>query len=261
MPSPTRFPSGVQVWPGSAALAEMQFPDATKTIHFVEDFINAGDFVAATPPSWERTVVGTGTVVVADEVGGVVTLTNSAVDNDSISVQQINQSFQFAQNQKMFFKARFSLSDVVQSDFFMGLTATDTTPLGAAGSEETGVDNGVFFLKIDGSSALRAFVRDGGVTRFSNLNLFTLTDGTMTDIAWFWDGLLDDGHRPGGEIKFFVKIDTDEAWREVGAFRISTFSDLPSPIMGINMVIQNGEDVAKSMKLDNVLASLERVLV
>lgn len=260
MVAPTRFPSGVQVWGGQAALSEMGLPDPTKYIFFSEEFVNAGDFVAATPPSWTRTVVGTGTVVVADEVGGVVTLTNSAADNDSISVQQINQSYAFALNQKMFFKARFSLSDVTQSDFLMGLTVSDTAPIGAAGVEETGVADGVFFLKIDGSAALRAFVRDGGVTRFSNLNLFTLTVDTFTDIAWFWDGLLDDGHRVGGEIKFFVKIDTDEAWREVGAFRITTFSDLPTPVLGINMSIQNGEAVAKVMKVDNVLAFQDRVL-
>lgn len=261
MPSPTRFPSGVQVWGGQAALSEMGFPDPTKYINFSEEFVNAGDFVAATPPSWLRTLVGTGTVVVANEVGGVVTLTNSAADDDTISVQQRNVSFTFVEQQKLFFKARLSLNDVTQSDLLIGLTNADTTPLGGVGVEETGVTDGVFFLKIDGSPLLRTFVRDGGVTRFSNTNLFTFTNDTFTDIAWFYDGLIDNGNRPGGEIKFFVKIDTDEAWREVGAFRITTFSDLPSPVLGINMAIRNGEAVAKSMKLDNVLVHQDRFLL
>lgn len=260
MVAPTRFPSGVQVWGGQAALAEMGLPDQTKYVHFWEDFINAGDFVAATPTSWTRTLIGTGTVAVANLDGGMVLFTNSAADNDAISVQQKNTSFVFTQGRKMFFKARFKLSDVTESDFFMGLSVSDTTPIGGVGVEETGVADGVFFLKIDGSPLLRAFVRTTSVTQFSNLNLFTLTADTFTDIAWFYDGLIDDGNRTGGEIKFFAKIDTDEAWRELGAFRITSFASLTALSMGINMSIQNGEAVAKTMTLDNVMAFSDRVL-
>lgn len=265
MVAPTRFPSGLQVWGGRAALAEMGLPDRTKFVHFAEEFIEAGDFVAATPTNWTRTVVGTGTTVIASEFGGVVTLTNSAGAADQISVQQKNTSFLFALDQKLFFKARLSLSDVSLSNMFMGLSILDTTPIGAVSVEETGVSDGVFFLKISGSPLLRAFVRTGGITKFSNTNLFTMVNARMLDIAWFWDGLLDNGNRDGGEIKFFVKEDVETTqeihWTEVGSFRISTFADLPAVALSVNMSIQNGEAVAKIMKVDNVLAHQARIFV
>lgn len=65
MVAPTRFPSGVQVWGGQAVLAEMGLPDPTKYIFFYEEFVDAGDFIAATPTAWTRTLVGTGTVAMA----------------------------------------------------------------------------------------------------------------------------------------------------------------------------------------------------
>ena len=259
MPGPTRFPDGIQLWESQAGLGDMRFPDATKFIHYVEEFIDAGDFVAATPTNWTVTAVGAGTRARANTAGGVVTITNAAADNDSVSVQKTNRSYVFTSGRRLFFMARLSLSDVVESDMFMGLSDADTTPIGGAGSEETGVNNGVFFLKIDGSALLRAFVRVGGSTIFSNLSLATMVNDQMMNMAFAFDGRIGTSDLPG-ELSFWTKIDSEDVWTKRVGFDIDASGDLPSAVLSSNMSIQNGEAVAKIMNVDTLLVHNERFI-
>lgn len=255
MPGPTRFPNGLSNLRSTDALGEMRMQDFTRHTLFYEDFIDSGDILAATPTNWTVTAVGAGTrtrPALLEQVGGVILLTNAAADNDSVSIQQLSIPYLFSSKLRASFKARLKISDVLQSDFFMGVSIADTTPIGGVGVEETGVDDGVFFMKIDGSALLRCFVRSDTVTRFSDLDVGTLVNNTYFEVGWHWDGR---GNLPG-TLAFFVNNNT------VAKFNVSAFAtDLPDEAMSVNMSIQNGEAVAKTMHVDNVTVMFERAEV
>lgn len=251
MAGPTRFINGVGNSPSTDALGGMMMPDFTRQSFFSEDFMEPGDFVAATPTNWIQTLVGTGAITAVPGEGGLVDFTNSAADDDSISQQMVATPFAFNANRVASFKARMNLSDVTQSDMLIGITAPDTTPIGAVAAEQTGVDDGVFFLKRDESPVLEAFVRVGGVTVFTAASLGTLVDATFFEVGFFWTGL--NTGRGSAEVSLFLNNS------KVGKFVVTDFaSQLPSVNMSVNMSIQNGEAVAKTMVLDNVVASFER---
>lgn len=250
----TRFPGGMNNLRGTDAFGEMPMSDMTRHIYFWEDFIDSGDFIAATPVDWTVTAVGAGTrtrPALLEQVGGVVLLTNAAADNDSVSVQQISLPYLFNRNLKSAFQARFKISEVLQSDVFMGLSIADTTPIGAAGSEPTGVEDGIFFMKIDGSALLRVFVRADTVTTFSDTDVGTLVDNTYVNVGWYWDAA---GVDPA--VHFFVNN------TKVAKFAVTAFAtNLPDEAMSVNMSIQNGEAVAKTMHVDHVAVMFERAAI
>ncbi|MGH2568190.1 MAG: hypothetical protein ACRDGA_07615, partial [Bacteroidota bacterium] len=66
MAKPTRFPSGLQVWQESTPYGVVGAIDGTKDVYYAEEFVDAGDFIAATPTNWTATVVGSGTRTAPD---------------------------------------------------------------------------------------------------------------------------------------------------------------------------------------------------
>jgi hypothetical protein len=121
-------------------------------IEYFEDFVCpqvATDALAG----WVTTLVeaggGESTVTVPDAVGGALLLTTDAAENDGVTLQMDGESFQLATARQIYFGIRFQISDATQSDFFVGLAITDTTPLG-------GVTDGIYFQKDDGAATFKA---------------------------------------------------------------------------------------------------------
>lgn len=247
MPGPTRFTDGISNLRSTDAFGDMRYSDMTRHIYFWEDFIDSGDFIAATPTNWVVTAVGVATrtrPALLEQVGGVVLLTNAAANDDSVSVQQISLPYLFNRNLRAAFQARFKVSDVTKSDLFMGLSIADTSPIAA-------VDDGVFFTKADGSAILQALVRADTVTTFSDTDVATLVNDTYVNVGWYWDAA---GVDPS--VHFFVNN------TKVARFAVTAFAtDLPDEAMSINMAIQNGEGVAKTMHVDHVSAIFERAAI
>lgn len=236
MPSPTRFPSGLGTVPKTNPLGMYRMPDPTGAHTYFNDFDN---YVAG---AWTATVVGTGTAALANGDGGLLVLTNSAADNDSIQLQKIGESFQLTPGKRAFFKARFRVSDAVQSDLIIGLCVTDTTLMGATAG--AGVTDGVFFSKDDNAATLDFQCQTNATTGQARAAaIATLTSGTFVTVAWAYDGK--------GEIAYFVN-DVQLGTVNAGA------AFLPDTTLTPSFGVMNGDAVARNMAIDYLFASTER---
>lgn len=229
--STTRYPSGVTNVAQSSTLGMMGQPDPTKFHTFFDDFDR---FVAA---DWTITTTeagaGSATEALTDADGGVLLITNDAADNDNDFFQKVGESFKFETGKKLWFKARFKVSDATQSDFVIGLQITDTSPLD--------VTDGVFFQKDDGDANLDFHVEKNN-TATSASAIHTVVSDTYLSVGFYYNGV--------DAVEYFVndvKLGT------------SATTNLPDDEeLTISFGIQNGEAVAKTMSVDYILAVKER---
>lgn len=238
MPTPTRYPSGVTTAAKEEPLGMFGMPDPTKWHVWFDDF---DDYAAA---QWVITTTeagaGSATEVISNADGGVLLITNDAADDDADFFQWSGtdasgavETFKFVAGKRLFFKARFQVSDATQSDVVIGLQITDTTPLA--------VTDGAYFRKDDGDANLDFVVlKDSAGTTTTAFS--TLTSATWTELAFHYDGK--------SSIEIFkdgVKLAT------------SAVTGLPDDEeLTVSFGIQNGEAVAKTMSIDYIFVAKER---
>ena len=163
-------------------------------VSFSDDFTRVGLASSEAGPEWTVTRVegggGESTIAGNDGSGGYLRITTDAAENDGINAQLVNESFKFKTTNYLYFGAfGVAISDVTQSDFFLGLAITDTDILG-------GVTDRVGFESLDGATALKAMLEKDSTETLS-ASLATLVDATAVDLEFFWDG-------PNSRIEFFV---------------------------------------------------------
>jgi hypothetical protein len=231
MGTTTRFNHGVTNVAKTSNTGLMGQPDPTKFHTYMEDF----DRYAAAEWTITTTEAGAGsaTEALANVDGGVLLVTNDDADDDADFLQKVGESFLFATNKKLFFKARFKVSDATQSDVVIGLQITDTTPLA--------VSDGVYFLKADGAATVDCLVmKDSTATTESSVA--TLVDDTFIVLGFAYNG--------SDEVEVFaddVKVAT------------MVTDNLPDDEeLTISFGIQNGEAAAKTMSVDYIMAVKER---
>jgi hypothetical protein len=235
MPSPTRFTSGVSTARPSNPLAMFGLPDPTAWHIWFDDFDN---FEA---DQWVITRVGTTpTEATTSANHGELLLTMAATDDSSSSLQwsgddnaAVVETFKFIPGKRLFFKARFKVSDATQSDFVLGLQITDTTPLA--------VSDGVYWRKDDGDANLDfVVIKDSAATTATAAS--TCANNTYLTLAFYYDG------RSGIE---YYKDDV-----RLGTSVLTTLPD--DEELAISLHMQNGEAVAKTMNIDYVFVANER---
>jgi hypothetical protein len=224
----TRFPNGVTNVGEQSLFAAMGQLAATKFHTYFEDF----DYYTAADWTVTETQAGA-TQALADGDGGLLLLTNTAADDDLVALQKVGESFRFEAGKKLFFEARFRVSDATQSDVVMGLQITDTTPLD--------VSDGVFFIKADGAATVNFVVEKNGTTTTAS-SVATLANNTFVSLGFYYDGV--------SQVQYFVN------GVSAGA---SVTTNLPDDEdMTVSFAIQNGEAVAKTMTVDYVFVAKER---
>lgn len=231
MAAPSRFTSGVTTVEKNNVLGDFGLPDVTGWHTYFNDF---DTYTAA---DWTITTVedgtGSATEALTDADGGVLLVTNAAGDDDSDFFNKVGESFTFEAGKKLFFKAKFKVSDATQSDVVIGLQITDTTPLA--------VTDGVYFRKDDGDANVD-FVVIKNSTATTATAATTLADDTYIELAFAYDGV--------SEIKYFA----DGA--HIGT---SATTNLPDDeVLTLSFGIQNGEAAAKTMSLDYIFVSKQR---
>jgi hypothetical protein len=192
------------------------------------------DFDYYTAGDWTVTETDAGaTQALTDGDGGWLLITNTAADNDLVALQKKGESFRFASGKKLWFEARFKVSDATQSDVVMGLQITDATPLD--------VTDGVFFIKADGAATVDLLVEKNN-TATTTSSVATMADDTFITLGFFYDGV--------STIYYFVN-------GALGGSSVTT--NLPDDEdMTISFAIQNGEAVAKTMTVDYINVAKER---
>lgn len=153
-------------------------------VKFIDDFVvgGGGD---ANWDAWTVTRVeagaGESTVTSGDTGNGTMLLTTDAADNDGLNLQLLGETFKLEAAKPLYFGARIqSISDVTQSDFFIGLAITDTDILG-------GVTDSIGFQKVDASADL-TFVVNKDSTATTVAGLKTLVNATAYILEFYWDG-------------------------------------------------------------------------
>jgi hypothetical protein len=224
----TRFPNGVTNVGEDSPFADLSMPVPTLFHTYFEDFdyYTAGD--------WTVTETQAGaTQALTDGDGGLLLITNTAADDDLVSLQKVGESFRFASGKKLFFEARFKVSDATQSDFVVGLQITDTTPLD--------VSDGVFFIKADGSTSVSLVVEKNG-TATTTASVATAANDTFIRLGFYYDG--------ASAIEYFVN----------GVTRGTSVTTnlVDDEDLTPTFAIQNGEAVAKTMTMDYIFVAKER---
>ena len=229
----TNFPKGVNNITAQNILGQLIQPDFTQTHTYFDDFdtYTAGD--------WTVTETQAGaTQALANVDGGVLLLTNSAADNDLNALQKVGESFKFEAGKKLFFKARFAVSDATESDFIIGLQITDSTPLA--------VTDGVYFRKDDGDANLDfVVVKDSTASTASEIA--TVANNTYLTVGFYYDGV--------SEIIYAASTNNNNP-TILGKLAVSNLPD--DEELTISFGIQNGEAVAKTMSIDYIFVSKER---
>lgn len=225
--STTRFPNGVtNVAEDSlfAALGQLAGPEFHT---YFEDF----DYYTAADWTVTETQAGA-TQALTDGDGGLLLLTNTAADNDLVALQKVGESYRFESGKKLFFEARFKVSNATQSDVVMGLQITDTTPLD--------VTDGVFFLKSDDSTTISLLVEKNNTATTTSVG--TLADDTYIRLGFYYDG--------NSSIQAFVN----------GTYvaTSATTNLVDDEDLTISFAIQNGNAVARTMTVDYIYVAKER---
>ena len=224
----TRFPNGITNVGEQSLFAELGQPAATIFHTYFEDFdyYTAGD--------WTVTETDAGaTQALTDGDGGLLLITNTAADNDLVSLQKKGESFRFESGKALFFEARFKVSDATQSDVVIGLQITDTTPLD--------VSDGVFFIKADGAATVNFLVEKNNTATTAS-SIATMANDTYIRLGFYYDG--------SSAVQYFVN----------GTYTGSSVTtNLPDDEdMTVTIAIQNGEAAAKTMTVDYVYVAKER---
>lgn len=226
----TRFPNGITNVNVGDIFNSLRFPDPTQYHSFMEDF----DYYNAA--NWNVAVVGTGTAALINFQGGILTLLNSAADNDNVFLQKIGASFQPVVGKRSFFRARVALLDVIESDIVAGLQVLGATPLDPT--------DGIYFLKPDGTAGLSFVVRKNATTgSVAVANIASMVAGVFVNLSWAYDGV---------DRVYYAVDDT-----VLGAVDGSS-AYLPDTLLTPTFGVQNGQAVANSLGVDLIFAAQER---
>ncbi|HUT87322.1 MAG TPA: hypothetical protein VMX15_04475 [Candidatus Heimdallarchaeota archaeon] len=145
-----------------------------------------------TAGDWVETAVsagiGTSATTQSPEANGVWLMTGAANENDGAWYQLggtpgVSESWLWDATKKMFFKARFALSDATQSDAVFGLHITNTAPAGA-------ITDGIFFKTADASASLTFEVEKDSTP--TSTTVATLANATFIEVGFYYnpnDGL------------------------------------------------------------------------
>jgi len=230
MSTPRRFTHGVTNVASDKPFGQFFAMDPTRVYNYFNDFFtyNSSD--------WNITETQAGaTQSLADGNGGFLLLTNSAADNDLVALQLANQNFTLISGKKLWFTCKFQVSDVTQSDFILGIYATDTSPIASAPSD------GVYFRKDDGDTNIDFEVRKSSLQVAGVASIGTAVDATNIQLDFYFDGIK--------TIHYFV----DEV--EVGTVETTGF---PTAALSVSFALQNGEAVSKTMAIDWIGTFRER---
>lgn len=224
----TRFPNGLTNVGVDAPFADLKMPAPTLFHTYFEDF----DYYVA--GDWTVTETDSGaTQALADGDGGLLLITNTAADNDLVSLQKKGESFLFESGKRLFFEARFKVNDATESDVVIGLQITDTTPLD--------VTDGVFFIKADGAATVNLLVEKNN-TATTTSSVATMADDTFITLGFYYDGSTQIQYSVNGTV-----------------LGTSVTTNLPNDeALTVTMALQNGAAAAKTMTVDYVFVAKER---
>jgi len=217
------------MWDNFPALAVLNDPT------LVHDYMN--DFYDYLVGEWTLTTTegggGDATEALADEPGGILLVTNDALDNDSDELQKKGEAYLLSAGKPLWFEARVSFTDasadVTQLDMLIGLVITDTATI-------DGTTDGIFFQNDDGDLSIDYHcILNSTETASTGDTGVDLKAGVYNRFGMHWDGK--------GTVYYWID----------GKLVATATANLPTDEeLCITLAVQNGEAVAKIMRVDYV---------
>lgn len=228
----TRFPNGVTNREPDSIFAGMIMPDPTLFHSYFNDFdvYTAGDWVVS-----ETDAAATEALTAGD--GGLLLVTNTAADNDAVTLQKTPAAFTMSATKRAWFSARLKVSNATQTDVQVGIIIVDTTPLDAT--------DGIYFIKNDDSTSVAVVCRKNATTGSNTATaITTMADDTFITLQWYYNG---DGRLfYGANGALLGSIDASSTY-------------LPDATnLTVSVTLQNGDGNVRTMTVDFLAAFFER---
>ena len=228
----THFKAGVTNVPRYDQMGLLREPDASQYHQYYDDFdyFISGNWVVT------KTQVGA-TQVIASGDGGLLTLVNTAANNDLDAIQwaggagSVVTNFNFDPLFDFVLQARFKVDDATNAAAMIGITVADTSPIASLPSD------GIWFYKAAGGTTLV-----GSMTKSSTSTSQTLTTAIDTNFhvaALTYNSL-------GG--KWSVWYDNNL----VGESTVLTNAPATSTGLALQIAVQNGTAAARTLTVDYV---------
>lgn len=212
-----------------------------------EDDFGPGTLVTdVLPYNW--TAAGTGAAVPAtadllDSAFGVLAInTAGTADNGYVSCTTNQEWVIPVANKRILFKCRLDLSQATQCDAYIGVMDVAATDIVG------GIQSGIYFRKDDGD-ANWDFVVEGATVETATTVIATAVAATKVELAFEW---------------LSISTTTGKAWVYVDGVPVDGLngkyyaSDTPNELMGLGLVMQNGDSSNTTMNLDYWGVAVER---
>jgi hypothetical protein len=229
MSNPTRFQNGLSNHAIGKPLANMPYPDATRT------YINSNDFQFYRAGDW-TVITGTNAGAAAPLAGqgGLATLTTAAVSAaDYESLTDSTLDINFSSLQQVWFSSRVKLSVIPAPVFLTGLTDGATATLAPV--------NGMYFKK-NATNSTVDFVMTKASVSTTLASVATLVAGTFIRLAFYYNG----------------KDAVDVFVNDVKVTSQSTLTNLPIVSIGQTVGVVNGAAVATVATVDWLVSAQDR---
>lgn len=215
--------SGVSLWETCPQLALLTDPAAG---YFeIENFLR----YAAAEWTITATEAGAGSASQAlstTEVGGCLLITNDNADNDMVQMQRVGDAFKLAASKPLWFEAKAKVSDATDSDFFVGLSVTDTSIIASAPSDH------VSFLKADDAATVDFKTAKSSTTTTASA-VATMVSDTFMRFGFFFDG--------AGSVRAYIN----------GVLVATHTTNIPDTSnLRVSLAIQNGAAAIKTCTWD-----------
>lgn len=220
----TRFPGGVNAEALTSLFANMgQLNPTNYNAYFT-------DFMSYASADWTATATGAATEALTAGDGGLLLITNTAANNDTVELQKTPAMFAFDSTKSAWFSARLKVSDATKSQVIVGLQIINTDP--------TTATDGIYFNKALQSASVDFICRINTTTGSeTTLAVGTMADDTYMTFGWYYDAELQ-------------RVDFAINGAVVGS-KDASVSFLPDATNLAPVVfLKNGEAVAKTMTVD-----------
>lgn len=166
--------------------------DASLGFYFIDDFIHPATSAVSDVLAWTKASDGaTGTPVFQDTAGGVFNVVTAAADNDYHAYSHPYEVFNAGlSGKKMWFEARFKLSEATTNESAWWFGITDTLTTGGFQSDTGGplADyDGILAWKDEASLSVN-FETSNGTSQNTTSAMATFASNTWTRVGFYFDG-------------------------------------------------------------------------
>lgn len=251
--NPDRSPNGMGTVFKEDIKGKFGMPDPTQWSVIFDDFYGKTSGNLDTLGLWISTVTGTGTAVYAAQEGGIVTITNSAANNDATTISK-NAGYTWATNRGLVFEAKLEVDDATNAHFAVGMVL-------AAGTAASYTD-GITIRKAAAGTSFVLEAKKNGATTYS----VTLASGgsnlvcpaaTQITLGFAYKGAT---QVIGGvtyyELLWQVDLNDGNGPRQ-GSLLVPSTS-VTTAALSPTVSVVNGTAAARTVKVDYVFAAKER---